>query len=230
MPGILRTSGATRWLSQQAREQQRPDASCRQTRDINLNQKLWTYNSGHMNIIRTDIPDLLVIEPDIYGDSRGYFFESFSRRKFEDATGIKVDFVQDNESRSSYGVVRGLHFQKSPYAQAKLVRVVRGRVRDIAVDLRPDSPTFGKYHAIELSEDDHRQFFIPKGFAHGFSVLSEDAVLQYKCDEYYAPESEGGIAWNDPDLDIDWQIPKDKMIISPKDQNHPTLKEYLSIK
>lgn len=230
MPGILRTSGATRWLSQQAREQQRPDASCRQTRDINLNQKLWTYNSGHMNIIRTDIPDLLVIEPDIYGDSRGYFFESFSRRKFEDATGIKVDFVQDNESRSSYGVVRGLHFQKSPYAQAKLVRVVRGRVRDIAVDLRPDSPTFGKYHAIELSEDDHRQFFIPKGFAHGFSVLSEDAVLQYKCDEYYAPESEGGIAWNDPDLDIDWQIPEDKMIISPKDQNHPTLKEYLSIK
>lgn len=230
MPGILRTSGATRWLSQQAREQQRPDASCRQTRDINLNQKPWTYNSGHMNIIRTDIPDLLIIEPDIYGDSRGYFFESFSRRKFEEATGIKVDFVQDNESRSSYGVVRGLHFQKSPYAQAKLVRVVRGRVRDIAVDLRPDSPTFGKYHAIELSEDDHRQFFIPKGFAHGFSVLSEDAVLQYKCDEYYAPESEGGIAWNDPDLDIDWQIPEDKMIISPKDQNHPTLKEYLSIK
>lgn len=230
MPGILRTSGATRWLSQQAREQQRPDASCRQTRDINLNQKLWTYNSGHMNIIRTDIPDLLIIEPDIYGDSRGYFFESFSRRKFEEATGIKVDFVQDNESRSSYGVVRGLHFQKAPYAQAKLVRVVRGRVRDIAVDLRPDSPTFGKYHAIELSEDDHRQFFIPKGFAHGFSVLSEDAVLQYKCDEYYAPESEGGIAWNDPDLDIDWQIPEDKMIISPKDQNHPTLKGYLSIK
>lgn len=230
MPGILRTSGATRWLSQQAREQQRPDASCHRTRDINLNQKLWTYNSGHMNIIRTDIPDLLIIEPDIYGDSRGYFFESFSRRKFEEATGIKVDFVQDNESRSSYGVVRGLHFQKSPYAQAKLVRVVRGRVRDIAVDLRPDSPTFGKYHAIELSEDDHRQFFIPKGFAHGFSVLSEDAVLQYKCDEYYAPESEGGIAWNDPDLDIDWQIPEDKMIISPKDQNHPTLKEYLSIK
>lgn len=183
-----------------------------------------------MNIIRTDIPDLLIIEPDIYGDSRGYFFESFSRRKFEEATGIKVDFVQDNESRSSYGVVRGLHFQKSPYAQAKLVRVVRGRVRDIAVDLRPDSPTFGKYHAIELSEDDHRQFFIPKGFAHGFSVLSEDAVLQYKCDEYYAPESEGGIAWNDPDLDIDWQIPEDKMIISSKDQNHPTLKEYLSIK
>lgn len=183
-----------------------------------------------MNIIRTDIPDLLIIEPDIYGDSRGYFFESFSRRKFEEATGIKVDFVQDNESRSSYGVVRGLHFQKSPYAQAKLVRVVRGRVRDIAVDLRPDSPTFGKYHAIELSEDDHRQFFIPKGFAHGFSVLSEDAVLQYKCDEYYAPETEGGIAWNDPDLDIDWQIPEDKMIISSKDQNHPTLKEYLSIK
>ena len=183
-----------------------------------------------MNIIRTDIPDLLIIEPDIYGDSRGYFFESFSRRKFEEATGIKVDFVQDNESRSSYGVVRGLHFQKSPYAQAKLVRVVRGRVRDIAVDLRPDSPTFGKYHAIELSEDNHRQFFIPKGFAHGFSVLSEDAVLQYKCDEYYAPESEGGIAWNDPDLDIDWQIPEDKMIISPKDQNHSTLKEYLSIK
>lgn len=183
-----------------------------------------------MKVIRTDIPDLLIIEPDIYGDSRGYFFESFSRRKFEEITGMKVDFVQDNESRSSYGVVRGLHFQKAPYAQAKLVRVVRGRVQDVAVDLRPDSPTFGKHHAVELSEDNHLQFFIPRGFAHGFSVLSEEAVLQYKCDEYYAPESEGGISWNDPDLDIDWQVPEEKMIISPKDKNHPTLKEYLSIK
>ena len=164
-----------------------------------------------MKIIETGIQGLLVLEPEIFGDDRGYFFESFSRKKFEEVTGIHVDFVQDNESRSSYGVVRGLHFQKAPYAQAKLVRVVRGRVLDVAVDLRPDSPTYGRHHAVELSEENHLQMFIPKGFAHGFSVLSEDAVLQYKCDEYYTPESEWGIAWNDPDLNIDWGIPSDKV-------------------
>ena len=179
-----------------------------------------------MKIIKTDIPDLLIIEPDVFGDNRGYFFESFSQRKFEEATGVKVDFVQDNESLSAYGVVRGLHFQKPPYEQAKLVRVVRGKVLDVALDLRPDSPTYGRYEAVELSGENHRQLFIPKGFAHGFSVLSDEAVFQYKCDDYYAPECEDGIAYDDPDLDINWHIPSEKMVISAKDLNHKTLKEH----
>lgn len=179
-----------------------------------------------MKVRKTDIQDLLVIEPEIYGDSRGYFFESFSKKKFEAATGVQADFVQDNESKSAYGVIRGLHFQKDPHAQAKLIRVVRGKVLDVAVDLRPDSPTYGRYHAEELSEDNHLQMFIPKGFAHGFSVLSDEAVLQYKCDGYYNPESEGGIAWNDPDLNIDWGIPAEKVILSAKDKDRQTLKEY----
>ena len=178
-----------------------------------------------MKVRKTDIQDLLVIEPEIYGDSRGYFFESFSKRKFEAATGVQADFVQDNESKSAYGVIRGLHFQKDPHAQAKLVRVVRGKVLDVAVDLRPDSPTYGRYHAEELSEDNHLQLYIPKGFAHGFSVLSDEAVLQYKCDGYYNPESEGGIAWNDPDLNIDWGIPAENVILSAKDKDRQTLKE-----
>ena len=178
-----------------------------------------------MKITETEIQGLFVIEPEVFGDSRGYFFESFSRRKFEEATGIQVDFVQDNESKSSYGVVRGLHFQKAPYSQAKLVRVIKGRVLDVAVDLRPDSPTFGKYRAMELSEENHLQFFIPKGFAHGFSVLSEEAVLQYKCDDYYAPDHEGGIAWDDPELNIDWKIPEDKVIVSKKDTGLPSFRE-----
>lgn len=178
-----------------------------------------------MKIIKTDIPDLLIVEPEVFGDNRGYFFESFSQRKFEEATGVKVDFVQDNESLSAYGVVRGLHFQKPPHEQAKLVRVVRGKVLDVALDLRPESPTYGQYAAVELSGENHRQLFIPKGFAHGFSVLSEDAVFQYKCDDYYAPECEDGIAYNDPDLAIDWQIPEDKMIVSAKDTNRKILKE-----
>ena len=178
-----------------------------------------------MKIKETEIQGLFVIEPEVFGDSRGYFFESFSKRKFEEATGILVDFVQDNESKSSYGVIRGLHFQKAPYAQAKLVRVIKGRVLDVAVDLRPDSPTFGKYRTMELSEENHLQFFIPKGFAHGFSVLSEEAVLQYKCDEYYAPDHEGGIAWDDPELNIDWMIPEDKVIVSKKDTVHPSFRE-----
>ena len=180
----------------------------------------------NMKVRKTDIQDLLVIEPEIYGDSRGYFFESFSKKKFEAATGVQADFVQDNESKSAYGVIRGLHFQKDPHAQAKLIRVVRGKVLDVAVDLRPDSPTYGRYHAEELSEDNHLQMFIPKGFAHGFSVLSDEAVLQYKCDGYYNPESEGGIAWNDPDLNIDWGIPAEKVILSAKDKDRQTLKEY----
>ena len=180
----------------------------------------------NMKVRKTDIQDLLVIEPEIYGDSRGYFFESFSKKKFEAATGVQADFVQDNESKSAYGVIRGLHFQKDPHAQAKLVRVVRGKVLDVAVELRPDSPTYGRYHVEELSEDNHLQMFIPKGFAHGFSVLSDEAVLQYKCDGYYNPESEGGIAWNDPDLNIDWGIPAEKVILSAKDKDRQTLKEY----
>lgn len=179
-----------------------------------------------MKIIKTDIPDLLIIEPDVFGDNRGYFFESFSQRKFEEATDVKVDFVQDNESLSAYGVVRGLHFQKPPHEQAKLVRVVRGKVLDVALDLRPDSPTYGRYEAVELSGENHRQLFIPKGFAHGFSVLSDEAVFQYKCDDYYAPECEDGIAYDDPDLDINWHIPSEKMVISAKDLNRKTLKEY----
>ena len=179
-----------------------------------------------MKIIKTDIPDLLIIEPDVFGDDRGYFFESFSQRKFEEATGIKVDFVQDNESLSAYGVVRGLHFQKPPHEQAKLVRAVRGKVLDVALDLRPDSPTYGQYAAVELSDENHRQLFIPKGFAHGFSVLSEEAVFQYKCDDYYAPECEDGIAYNDPDLAVDWQVTPEETVISAKDLNRKTFKEY----
>ena len=181
-----------------------------------------------MKIRETHIPGLLVIEPDVYGDSRGYFFESFSARKFEEMTGIKTEFVQDNESRSSYGVVRGLHMQLPPHSQAKLVRVVDGRVLDVAVDLRKDSPTFGQHFSIELSGENHLQVYIPKGFAHGFSVLSEEAVFQYKCDEYYAPESEAAIAWDDKDLNIDWKVPADDVVLSPKDKCHPTFNEFIS--
>lgn len=178
-----------------------------------------------MKIIETEIQGLFIIEPDVYGDSRGYFFESFNKRRFKEQTGINVDFVQDNESRSTYGVVRGLHFQRPPHAQAKLVRVVSGRVLDVAVDLREGSPTYGKHVAVELSGENHRQVFIPKGFAHGFSVLSEEAVFQYKCDDYYAPETEGAVAWDDPDIAIDWRISADDMILSEKDKKHPRLSE-----
>ena len=180
-----------------------------------------------MNIVETEIKGVFIIEPKVFGDNRGYFFESFSQREFESVIG-PVTFVQDNQSKSSYGVVRGLHFQKPPHAQAKLVRVVKGQVLDVAVDLRKDSPTFGKYMAVELSDENHRQVFIPKGFAHGFSVLSEEAVFQYKCDEYYAPESEAAIAWDDQDLNIDWKVPTEDVVLSAKDRNHPTLKEFIS--
>lgn len=179
-----------------------------------------------MNVIKTDIEGLVVIEPKIFGDSRGYFFESFSERVFRKEV-ADVDFVQDNESKSSYGVVRGLHFQKPPFSQAKLVRVVKGKVLDVAVDLRKGSPTFGQHVAMELSEDNHRQVFIPRGFAHGFSVLSDEVVFQYKCDAYYAPQSEGAVAWDDPDLGIDWKVPADKVILSEKDKKHPRLKDIL---
>ena len=177
-----------------------------------------------MNIIETEIQGVYIIEPKVFGDSRGYFFESYSRREFEAKVG-PVEFVQDNESKSCYGVVRGLHFQKPPHAQAKLVRVVKGKVLDVAVDLRKDSPTYGRHVSVELSEDNHRQVFIPKGFAHGFSVLSEEAVFQYKCDDYYAPETECAIAWDDPELNIDWRIPADQVILSEKDKRHPELKD-----
>ena len=179
-----------------------------------------------MNVLKTDIEGLVIIEPKVHGDERGYFFESFSERDF--AAGVaETSFVQDNESRSVYGVVRGLHFQRPPHSQAKLVRVVKGRVLDVAVDLRKDSPTFGRHVAVELSEENHRQVFLPKGFAHGFSVLSEEAVFQYKCDDYYAPECEGAVAWDDPDLCIDWKVPADKVLLSEKDRRHPRLKDII---
>lgn len=169
-----------------------------------------------MNVIKTTISGLLIVEPRIFKDARGYFFESFSEREFEELVG-PVRFVQDNESKSTYGVIRGLHFQKPPYTQAKLVRCTQGRVLDVAVDIRKDSPTFGKSFSAVLSEENHLQLFIPKGFAHGFSVLSKTAVFQYKCDEYYHPESESGILYSDPSLAIDWLIPEEDRIISPKD-------------
>lgn len=178
-----------------------------------------------MKVIKTPLEGLFLIEPRIFGDSRGYFFESFNLAQFEKETGRSVDFVQDNESKSTYGVIRGLHFQKGEHAQAKLVRVVSGCVLDVAVDIREGSPTFGKAYTVELSGENHLMLFIPRGFAHGFSVLSENAVFQYKCDNYYAPQAEGAIAWDDPDLAIDWQIPAKKAVLSEKDRNHPTLKE-----
>lgn len=177
-----------------------------------------------MEVIETPIPGVLVLEPRIFGDSRGYFFESFSRREFVQKV-METEFVQDNESRSSFGVIRGLHFQKPPFAQSKLVRVVEGAVLDVAVDIRRGSPTFGRHVAVELSGENHRQVFIPRGFAHGFSVLSESVVFQYKCDNFYAPDSEGALAWNDPDLGIDWRIPPEKAILSDKDRRHPRLKD-----
>ena len=177
-----------------------------------------------MNNIQTGIEGLVVIEPKVFGDSRGYFFEVFNEREFAEKVG-PVHFVQDNESKSRYGVLRGLHFQKGEHAQAKLVRVVSGSVLDVAVDIRPGSPTYGQWHAEELSGENHRMMFIPRGFAHGFSVLSEEVVFQYKCDNFYCPASEGAIAWNDPTLAIDWRIPAEDVILSEKDKHHPFLYE-----
>ena len=170
-----------------------------------------------MEVIKTEIEGVVIIEPRIFKDERGYFYESFSQREFEEKV-CRTTFVQDNQSKSSYGVVRGLHFQKSTYSQSKLVRCIKGAVLDVAVDIRKGSPTFGKHVAVELSEENHRQLFIPRGFAHGFAVLTPEAVFQYKCDNYYNKESEGAIAWNDPELAIDWRIPADKVVLSDKDK------------
>lgn len=182
-----------------------------------------------MKLLNTALEGVYILEPRVFDDARGYFFESFSQRDFDalllPVLGRSVGFVQDNESASVYGVVRGLHFQKQPFAQAKLVRCVSGRVLDVAVDIRRDSPTFGQWTSVELTGENHRMCFIDKGFAHGFAVLSERAVFQYKCDEYYHPEAEGGIALDDPALAIDWQLPQAEMILSAKDQKHPRLND-----
>lgn len=180
-----------------------------------------------INVIQTEIPGVVIIEPKIFGDDRGYFYESYSQRDFEEKV-AKVTFIQDNQSFSHYGVLRGLHFQNPPYTQSKLVRVIQGKVVDVAVDIRKGSPTYGKYVAVELTGENHRQFFIPKGFAHGFVVLSETALFQYKCDEFYHPESEGAVMWDDPDINIDWRIPAGDIALSAKDARHKYLKEFVS--
>ena len=177
-----------------------------------------------MEVIKTAIDGVVIIEPKVFKDQRGYFFESFSQREFE-AKVRKINFVQDNESMSSYGVMRGLHFQRPPYTQSKLVRCVKGKVLDVAVDIRKGSPTYGQHVAVELSEDNHRQFFVPRGFAHGFAVLSDTAVFQYKCDNFYAPQADGGISIKDESLGIDWKIPTDMAILSEKDTLHFCLKD-----
>ena len=178
-----------------------------------------------MEVIKTAIEGVVIIEPRIFKDARGYFFESFSQREFEEKVG-KIDFVQDNESMSSYGVMRGLHFQRPPYTQSKLVRCVKGVVLDVAVDIRKGSPTYGQHVAVELTEENHRQFFVPRGFAHGFAVLSETAIFQYKCDNFYHPEADGGISILDNSLAIDWRIPTKQAILSEKDTKHPLLKDF----
>lgn len=176
-----------------------------------------------MNFIPQSIPDVLLIEPTVHGDSRGYFMESFRQDLLNDFLGYEVNFVQDNESKSSKGVLRGLHYQLPPYAQAKLVRVIEGRVLDVAVDIRQSSPTFGQYVSKELSSDNHHQLFIPRGFAHGFVVLSESAVFAYKVDNYYSPNDDRGIAFDDPEIDIDWVLKSDELQLSDKDKSHPVL-------
>lgn len=185
-----------------------------------------------MEVIKTAIEGVLIIEPKVFGDARGYFFESFSQRDFDEKVvpilGHKVHFVQDNESMSSYGVMRGLHFQRPPFTQGKLVRCVKGAVLDVAVDIRKGSSTYGQHVAVELTEDNHRQFFVPRGFAHGFAVLSEIAVFQYKCDEFYHPEADGGISIIDDSLGIDWKIPTEHALLSEKDTKHACLKDFVS--
>ena len=183
-----------------------------------------------INVIKTEIDGVVIIEPKVFGDARGYFFESFSERDFNEAMtpilGHGIKFVQDNESMSSYGVMRGLHFQTMPYTQSKLVPCVKGAVLDVAVDIRKGSPTYGQHVAVELTEDNHRQFFVPRGFAHGFAVLSETAVFQYKCDNFYAPANDGGVSIVDDSLGIDWRIPVEKALLSEKDTKHDMLKDF----
>lgn len=186
-----------------------------------------------MDVIKTKLDGVVIIEPRIFGDSRGYFFESFSQREFDEKVSIPffgkpINFVQDNESMSSYGVMRGLHFQRPPYTQSKLVRCVKGAVLDVAVDIRKGSPTYGQHVAVELTEENHRQFFVPRGFAHGFAVLSKTAIFQYKCDNFYAPQADGGISIKDDSLGIDWKIPTIKAILSEKDARHLILKDFES--
>nr|WP_306447991.1 dTDP-4-dehydrorhamnose 3,5-epimerase [Odoribacter splanchnicus] len=180
-----------------------------------------------MKAIKTAIEGVVIIEPRIFTDARGYFFESFSQKEFDEKV-RPIRFVQDNESKSSYGVMRGLHFQQPPFSQSKLVRCVKGRVLDVAVDIRKGSPTYGQHVAVELTEDNHRQFFVPRGFAHGFAVLSETAIFQYKCDNFYAPEADGGISIKDESLGIDWQIPMENAILSEKDIKHICLEDFVS--
>ncbi len=177
-----------------------------------------------MNVIETGLPGLLILEPKVFEDSRGYFFESYNVDTWK-TKGINHNFVQDNESKSNYGVVRGLHYQLAPYSQTKMVRVLQGTVLDAAVDLRKGSPTFGRAFSVLLSDENKRQLLIPKGFAHGFSVLSESAIFYYKCDDLYNPSAERGIRYDDPDLGIEWKIPADQRIISAKDKVHPMFDE-----
>lgn len=179
-----------------------------------------------IEVKKTDIEGVLIIEPKVFGDARGYFLESFNAKEFAEKTGLNINFVQDNESMSSYGVMRGLHFQNPPYTQSKLVRCVRGAVLDVAVDIRKGSPTYGQHVSVELTEDNHHQFFVPRGFAHGFAVLSETAVFQYKCDNFYAPQADGGISILDKNLGIDWKIPTEKALLSEKDTKHALLKDF----
>lgn len=178
-----------------------------------------------MEVIKTEIDGVVIVEPKVFEDARGYFFESFSKREFEEKV-RKINFVQDNESMSSYGVMRGLHFQRPPFTQSKLVRCVKGAVLDVAVDIRKGSPTYGQHVAVELTEDNHRQFFVPRGCAHGFAVLSETAIFQYKCDNFYAPQADGGISIVDESLGIDWKIPVEKALLSEKDTLHKCLKDF----
>ena len=180
-----------------------------------------------MDVIETALEGVVIIEPKIFGDFRGYFFESFSQREFHEKV-RKINFVQDNESMSTYGVMRGLHFQRPPFTQSKLVRCVKGAVLDVAVDIRMGSPTYGQHVAVELTEDNHRQFFVPRGFAHGFAVLSEIAIFQYKCDNFYAPQADGGISIADESLGIDWKIPADKILLSEKDTLNSLFKDFES--
>ena len=177
-----------------------------------------------MEVIKTALEGVVIIEPRIFKDARGYFFESFSQKEFNEKV-MPINFVQDNESMSSYGVMRGLHYQKMPYTQSKLVRCVKGAVLDVAVDIRKGSPTFGQHVAVELTEDNHRQLFVPRGFAHGFAVLSETAIFQYKCDNFYAPQADAGIQLMDEELGIDWRIPTAEAILSEKDLKHPCLRD-----
>lgn len=179
-----------------------------------------------IEVIKTNIEGVLIIEPKVFGDARGYFLESFNAKEFAEKTGLNINFVQDNESMSSYGVMRGLHFQNPPYTQSKLVRCVKGAVLDVAVDIRKGSSTYGQHVAVELTEENHRQFFVPRGFAHGFAVLSETAVFQYKCDNFYAPQADGGISILDDSFGINWRIPTDKALLSEKDTKHALLKDF----